>query len=127
MKNPDILLISLMNWSLNEAFILKYGIKSTDAFKQLTALGGDVQLATDLTRNSDAPVEYLESIFRCLLEDKPFMTQNTRTALLLSLWVHRQLGRRLNPDQIEAVIRTLKYSKSSTEQKLSMLLIGLAP
>ena len=126
MKKPDILLISLMNWGLNESFIQRFDVRDMGAYKQLAGIVGDVSLATDLSRTGKAPVEYLGAIFHNLLESRPFASQNIRTALLLSLWVHRQLGRHMNNDQIEAVVRTLKYRNSTTEQKLNMLLTGLS-
>jgi len=124
-KQPDILLISLMNWSLCEIFISRFGASKPENYKQLASISSDFQLSTDLTRSSEIPVTYLESIFTGLLEDLPFDTQNIRTALLLSLWVHHQTGRRLGSDQIEGIIRTLKFRKSSTAQKVSMLMAGL--
>lgn len=126
MEKPDILLISLMNWCLSESFIQRFDIRDMDVYKQLTGIVGAVPIATDLARTSQAPVKYLRAIFRNLLEQRPFASQNIRTALLLSLWVHRQLGQRMGQDQIEAVVRTLKYRNSTTEQKLSMLMTGLS-
>ena len=125
MNQPDILLISLMNWSLCETFIHRFGAENQDAYLKMAAIPTDQQISTDLTRTSDIPVEYLEQIFTVLLEDKPFDTQNDKTALLLSLWVHQQLGRKLAGEQIEAIIRTLKFRKSTIEQKVAMLMAGL--
>lgn len=125
MKQPDILLISIMNWSLCEIFISRFGAGNVENYKQLASISSDFQISIDLTRSSEIPITYLEAIFSELLEGKPFDTQNIRTALLLSLWVHHQTGRRLGSDQIEGIIRTLKFRKSSTEQKVSMLMAGL--
>lgn len=125
MNRPDILLISLMNWSLCETFISHFGAENQEAYMQLANIPAPVQIATDLTRSGDVPVKYLERILTVLLEDKPFASQNDRTALLLSLWTHQQLGRKLAADQIEAIIRTLKFRKSTTEQKVAMLMANL--
>lgn len=125
MKQPDILLISLMNWSLCEIFISRFGAGDKAAYKKLAAITSEYQLATDLSKSGVIPVQYLGNILFGLLESKPFDTQNTRTALLLSLWVHAQVGHRLGNDQIEGIIRTLKFRKSTTEQKVAMLLTGL--
>jgi len=124
-NQPDILLISLMNWSLCETFISRFGAGNQEAYKSMASIPTQTQIATDLSRLSEIPVDYLEKIFCSLLEDKPFDTQNTRTALLLSLWVHQQMGRKIGSEQIEAIIRTLKFRKSTSEQKVAMLMAGL--
>ncbi|MCF7797764.1 MAG: hypothetical protein K9N11_06745 [Lentisphaeria bacterium] len=125
MNKPDILLVSLMNWTLCESFISHFGAESQDGYGKLAAIPSSEQIATDLSRSGDVPTKYLEQIFTTLIEVKPFASQNDRTALLLSLWVHQQLGRKLGADQIEAIIRTLKFRKSTTEQKVAMLMANL--
>lgn len=125
MNRPDILLISLMNWSLCETFISHFGAEDREEYLKLANIPSPMQMATDLSRSSDVPVKYLEQIFHTLLEEKPFASQNDRTALLLSLWVHQQLGRKLGADQIEGIIRTLKFRKSTTNQKVAMLMANL--
>ncbi|MCF7801423.1 MAG: hypothetical protein K9N34_05325 [Candidatus Marinimicrobia bacterium] len=125
MNKPDILLVSLMNWTLCETFISHFGADDQEGYMKLANIPSPVQIATDLSRSGDVPVKYLERILSVLIENKPFASQNDRTALLLSLWVHQQLGRKLGADQIEAIIRTLKFRKSTTEQKVAMLMANL--